>query len=159
MAQETTTTTTDHETIRKWVEERGGWPASVKRTRGQRGKDDPGIIRIDFPGYSGEGSLDRIGWDEFLKKFDENKLAFVYQEATSGGEKSNFNKIVKQATATARAQRRRSAGAAKRSAPETGRRKTAQAAARSARVRTSKTAKKPGKSKSSRATAAKRRRR
>jgi hypothetical protein len=153
MAQATTTTTTDHEAIRRWVEERGGWPASVKRTRGERGKGDPGIIRIDFPGYSGEGSLDRIGWDEFFSKFDDNKLAFVCQEATSGGEKSNFNKIVKQATAKARAQRR-STGA-KRAAPESGRRKTAQAAARSARARSTKSAKKP--KKSTRSTTAKRR--
>ncbi len=43
--------TTDHETIRKWVEERGGYPASVKGTpeKGERA----GLLRIDFPGYSG----------------------------------------------------------------------------------------------------------
>lgn len=155
MAQGTTTTTTDHGAIRKWVEERGGWPAAVQRTRGQRGKGDPGILRVDFPGYSGEGSLDRITWDEFFDKFDKNKLAFIYQEATSGGEKSNFNKIVKQATATARAQRRSTA--AKRAAPESGRRKTAQAAARSARVKPKKSAKKPRKT--ARASPEKRRRR
>ncbi len=153
MAQGTTTTTTDHEAIRKWVEDRGGWPSSVKRTRGQRGKSDPGIIRVDFPGFSGEGSLDRIEWDDFFKKLDENKLAFVYQEETSGGEKSNFNKIVKQATTKARAERR-STGA-KRAAPQSGRRKTAQAAARTTRVRGTKTAKKAGKR--SRASPAKRR--
>lgn len=155
MAQATTTTTTDHEAIRKWVEDRGGWPASVKRTRGQRGKGDPGVIRVDLPGYSGEGSLDRIGWDEFFSKFDENKLAFVYQEATSGGEKSNFNKIVKQATAKARV-RRRSAGA-KRAAPESGRRKTAQAAAKSARARSAKKSATKPKKKSTRSAPAKRR--
>jgi len=29
--------TTDHEQIRRWVEERGGHPAAVTRTRGGRG--------------------------------------------------------------------------------------------------------------------------
>src|SRR4051794_11073762 len=66
-------TTTDHEQIRSWVEERGGWPAAVKATE-RRG--DPGILRIDFPGFSGEGRLERIDWDEFFRKFDESGLAF-----------------------------------------------------------------------------------
>jgi len=47
---------TDHETIRRWVEERGGWPARVKGTGND---DDPGLLRIDFPGFSGEKSLAR----------------------------------------------------------------------------------------------------
>jgi hypothetical protein len=84
-------TTTDHEAIRKWAEARGGKPAHVKRTGS---KNDVGLLRIDFPGYSGEGSLEEISWDEFFKKFDENNLALVYQENTAGGEKSNFNKLV-----------------------------------------------------------------
>lgn len=83
--------TTDHEFIRRWADERGGRPAAVKRTAG---KADPGIIRIDFPGYSGEESLEPIGWDEFFQKFDEKKLAFLYQERTEDGQLSNFNKLV-----------------------------------------------------------------
>ena len=89
-------TTTDHETIRKWAEERGGRPSAVKRTGG---KDDPGIIRIDFPGYSGEDSLEEISWDEWFEKFDRNKLALLYQEETKDGERSNFNKLVSRETA------------------------------------------------------------
>lgn len=87
--------TTDHDFIRKWAEERGGKPAQVK---GTGSKDDVGIIRIDFPGYSGEGSLESISWDEFFEKFDENELALLYQEKTASGELSNFNKIVKRST-------------------------------------------------------------
>lgn len=45
-------TTTDHKKIKAWVEERGGFPATVK---GTGGKDDAGVLRIDFPGY-GEAS-------------------------------------------------------------------------------------------------------
>ncbi len=84
-------TTTDHETIRKWAEERGGKPTHVK---GTGGKDDPGILRIDFPGYSGEGKLEEISWDTFFEKFDDQELALVYQEKTAEGQKSNFNKLV-----------------------------------------------------------------
>lgn len=82
-------TTTDHDTIRKWVEERGGKPATV-RTNG----DDVGILRIDFPGYSGDETLEEISWDEFFRKFDESNLAFLYQEQTADGETSRFNKFV-----------------------------------------------------------------
>jgi hypothetical protein len=84
--------TTDHETIRRWVEERGGKPAAVKSTH--KG-DETGIIRIDFPGYSGEQSLQEISWEEFFEKFEDSNLAFVYEEETSSGERSNFNKLVR----------------------------------------------------------------
>jgi hypothetical protein len=87
--------TTNHDTIRDWAEARDGQPSSVKRTRGGRGKNDPGIIRIDFPGYSGEGSLEPISWDEFFEKFDDGDLVFVYQEETARGQQSNFNKFVR----------------------------------------------------------------
>jgi hypothetical protein len=83
--------TTDHETIRKWAEERGGHPAAVKETGGG---DDPGILRIDFPGYSGEGKLEEISWDEFFEKFEDSHLALVYQEKTKDGEVSRFNKLI-----------------------------------------------------------------
>ena len=83
--------TTDHDKIRAWVEERNGRPAAVKATESE---DDPGILRIDFPGYSGEGTLEPISWEEFFKKFEEEGLAFLFQERTADGKKSNFNKIV-----------------------------------------------------------------
>jgi hypothetical protein len=86
-------TTTDHEEIQEWAEERGAHPACVKGTG--RGKGDIGILRLDFPGFSGGESLQQISWEEFFKAFDGNKLAFVYQETTATGERSNFNKIVK----------------------------------------------------------------
>ena len=82
--------TTDHETIRKWAEARGGKPSHVK---GTGAKNDTGIIRIDFPGFSGD-KLEEITWEEFFEKFDANNLALVYQETTADGEQSNFNKLV-----------------------------------------------------------------
>ena len=84
-------TTTDHEQIRKWAEERGGKPSCVL---GTGGSGDAGVLRIDFPGYSGEGKLKPISWDEFFEKFDEENLALLYQEKTKDGEPSNFNKLV-----------------------------------------------------------------
>jgi hypothetical protein len=82
---------TDHDEIRAWAEERGAKPSAVARTSAD---DDVGIIRLDFPGYSGEGSLKEIGWDEFFEKFEEAELALIVQDATAEGERSNFNKLV-----------------------------------------------------------------
>ena len=85
-------TTTDHEEIRQWAESRGGHPACV---RGTGGRGDTGLLRIDFPGYSGENSLQEITWDEFFEKFEDQNLALIYQDTTSGGEESRFNKLVR----------------------------------------------------------------
>ena len=79
-------TTTDHDEIRKWAEARDGHPAKVDT--GGKG----GILRIDFG--EPEDNLTQIEWDEFFKIFDENKLDFLYQEETSDGGKSRFNKFV-----------------------------------------------------------------
>jgi len=84
-------TTTDHEEIRRWVEERGGHPARVKNTES---KNSPGLLRIDYPGYSGGDSLEAISWDEFFTGFDENNLAFLYQEETKDGGQSRFSKLI-----------------------------------------------------------------
>jgi hypothetical protein len=86
-------TTTDHEEIQQWAEQRGAQPACVKGTG--RKKGDIGMIRLDFPGYSGEDSLEHISWEDWFDAFEKNGLALIYQETTSEGERSNFNKLVK----------------------------------------------------------------
>ncbi|MCF6367988.1 MULTISPECIES: hypothetical protein [Rhizobium/Agrobacterium group] len=78
--------TTDHKEIRGWVEERGGHPARVKTS------GEGGILRVDFG--EPEDSLEQISWDDFFSIFDENELCFLYQEETSGGKTSRFNKFV-----------------------------------------------------------------
>ena len=83
-------TTTNHDEIRRWADERGGKPASVQGTGG--GGDDPGILRIDFAGD--DENLEHISWEEWFEAFDENNLALVYQEQTADGEASRFNKLV-----------------------------------------------------------------
>ena len=93
MADNTSHTTTDHDEIKKWAEQRGGKPASVQ---GTENKGDSGVIRLMFPDskYSEDENLKEIGWDDFFKQFDANKLALVYQVKTSDGKESSFNKIV-----------------------------------------------------------------
>lgn len=83
--------TTNHEEIRRWVDERGGSPARVKGTGDQA---EGGLLRIDFPGYSGEDSLEKISWEEFFETFDQNGLAFLYQEKLESGETSRFSKFI-----------------------------------------------------------------
>jgi len=84
-------TTTDHKKIREWVEERGGHPARVKGTEDKSGG---GLLRIDYPGYSGEGKLEEISWEEFFEEFDDSELAFLHQDKTADGEQSRFSKLV-----------------------------------------------------------------
>jgi hypothetical protein len=83
--------TTDHDRIREWVEERDGQPA---RVRGTGDADDVGLLRIDFPGYTGAESLQPISWDEFFDKFDERKLAFLHRHQSKDGGQSYFNKLI-----------------------------------------------------------------
>jgi len=60
----------------------------VKRTGTRRG--NPGVLRIDYPGYSGVDTLERISWDEWFEWFDRDKLAFLYQDKKN----SRFSKLV-----------------------------------------------------------------
>jgi hypothetical protein len=86
------TSTTDHDTIRQWVEERGGQPATVADT--QQGNEEAGLLRIDFPDHGEDAELEAISWDAFFEKFDEENLAFLYQEETDDGETSRFCRFV-----------------------------------------------------------------
>ena len=90
MASETITTT-DHDEIRRWVEEHDGKPASVK---GTEGGDEAGVLRIDFPGGAGTDELEHISWEQWFEKFEAENLAFLYQERKASGEDSTFFKLV-----------------------------------------------------------------
>ena len=91
--------TTDRNEIRTWVEARGGHPARVKGTEDEGGS---GVLRIDYPGYSGEETLEPISWNEFFEGFEENKLAFLYQEETKAGDESRFSKLIDRDSAEAK---------------------------------------------------------
>lgn len=84
--------TTDHNTIRRWIEERGGRPATVRGT--ERGSEEAGILRVDFPGRGEEQKLEPLEWEEFFDKFEEADLAFLYQDKTKDGNTSRFFKFV-----------------------------------------------------------------
>lgn len=84
--------TRDHDLIRQWVEERGGRAAVVKDTKGKG--EGVGVLRINFPGYSGRESLEEISWDEFFKTFEEKNLIFLYQDETRNGQQSRFFKFI-----------------------------------------------------------------
>jgi len=83
-------TTTDHDAIRKWAEKRGGHPTSVTGT--EHGMEGAGILRLDF-GVKDE-KLHPVDWDAFFDKFEESKLAFLYQDKTASGKMSRFHKFI-----------------------------------------------------------------
>jgi hypothetical protein len=70
-------TTTDHDEIRRWAEERGGRPAAVSDPRSSK---IAGGLRIDFPDYDSGEPLQEITWAEFFDRFEEENLTFVFQE-------------------------------------------------------------------------------
>jgi hypothetical protein len=78
--------TRDHETIKRWAEERGGKPATVPGTRhGNRA----GVLRFDFPGYGGR-DLEEISWDEWFQTFDGRGLRFITENTHIDAKESNF---------------------------------------------------------------------
>jgi hypothetical protein len=60
----------------------------VKRTGSRK---DPGVLRIDYPGFSGTRSLERMSWNDWFRWFDRDKLAFLYQKKPN----SRFSKLVR----------------------------------------------------------------
>lgn len=91
MATSDSKTTTDHNKIKQWAEDRDGKPAVVESTA-DSGKGG-GLLRINFPGYA-EDNLKDISWEEFFRIFDDNDLQFLYQEKTKDGSESRFFKFV-----------------------------------------------------------------
>lgn len=87
-----TKTTTNHELIRLWCEDRGGVPAAVIATHEN---DDAGLLRVHFPGQGSGDELEEIAWDDFFGKFEEAELAFRYGVRTDSGELSRFSKFVR----------------------------------------------------------------
>lgn len=82
-------TTTDHDTIRKWIEQRDGTPSVVTGTKDDAGE---GILRVDF--REPDKKLQEIPWDAFFETFEDRKLAFLYQDKTADGQESRFFKFV-----------------------------------------------------------------
>jgi len=68
--------TTDHDTIRRWIESRGGHPAAVRGAPGE----ETGALHVDIPGYDEQEFLAPLSWDEFFRRFEAKRLAFVYED-------------------------------------------------------------------------------
>ena len=81
--------TTDHEVIRRWAKARRAVPSTVA---GTHHNDHLGVLRFDFPGYSGDRLME-VSWAEWLRAFDQRRLNFIYQETRSGGGRSNFFRL------------------------------------------------------------------
>ena len=82
--------TTDHGTIRRWVEERKGTPTRVKGTEDRSGE---GILRVDFA--EPDEKLEKVSWEDFFRTFEDRKLAFLHQDKTADGKISRFFKFIR----------------------------------------------------------------
>jgi len=91
MSESSSKTTTELEVIKKWAEEREGKPSRVKSTADDEGG---GLLRIDFPGYTGKDTLEEISWEDWYKTFQDRNLEFLYQDHTAGGKESRFFKLI-----------------------------------------------------------------
>lgn len=82
-------TTKDHDTIRRWAEERGGKPTMVEGTQ---------ILRFNFdePGGDDDDKLKEVSWEEFFEVFDDSDLSFLYSDETQGGKTSRFFKFIRE---------------------------------------------------------------
>ncbi|MBB5275758.1 hypothetical protein HNR26_001806 [Rhizobium rosettiformans] len=78
--------TTNHDEIRRWIEDRQGTPSRVKDS------GEGGILRVDFG--EPEEALVPIEWDEFFRIFEKSDLAFLHQDKTEDGKLSRFSKFV-----------------------------------------------------------------
>lgn len=78
--------TTDHEEIRQWVEDHDGRPAAVSDPNGSTNR----AVKIFFPDQYVSDPIEEITWDEFFNKFEEEDLAFMYQD----DDDSRFFRIV-----------------------------------------------------------------
>jgi hypothetical protein len=85
-----TLVTRNHDVIRRWAEERGARPATI---RGTEHDDHLGVLRLNFPGFNEDERLEEVTWDEWFRTFDERKLLFIYQEHRSDGRPSNFFRV------------------------------------------------------------------
>lgn len=78
---------TDPVFIRRWIEEREGWPAIIKdRSRSRR----DGRLFIGFQDMQYDGSVVPVSWEVFLQKFDKDRLSFVYDDTGPEGDLSRF---------------------------------------------------------------------
>ncbi|EOM74579.1 hypothetical protein DW322_03220 [Rhodococcus rhodnii] len=78
-----TTTTSDHDVIRRWVDGHDGFPARVPATE----SDGPGgVLRVDFAGGPPSADIEHLTWDQWFDIFDDRRLALEYKDAEYPGD-------------------------------------------------------------------------
>ncbi|HEV7896246.1 MAG TPA: hypothetical protein VGP31_00150 [Planosporangium sp.] len=82
--------TTNHEVIKRWAEERGAVPATVKGTEHE---DRLGVLTFDFPPLGDNERLRPVSWDEWFNTFDRRELNFIFQQKLADGRQSNFFRL------------------------------------------------------------------
>lgn len=75
--------TRDHAKIKHWVEQRGGRPAILKDTKHDGGCDN--VLRIKFD--ESEEDLVEVQWRDFFEIFEQQGLAFAYDDDGDGEER------------------------------------------------------------------------
>ena len=69
--------TVDKERMKQWIEAYHGWPA-LKIS--PPGLEPSSSLRIGFPGCEDREQLAIVSWEEFFKIFEQENLAFLYQD-------------------------------------------------------------------------------
>jgi hypothetical protein len=69
--------TIDKGTMKQWIEAHHGWPAlKVTSTPWEANR----LLRIGFSGLEDQEQLLMITWEEFFRIFEQENLAFLYQD-------------------------------------------------------------------------------
>lgn len=66
--------TTDHEHIRRWVDDLGGTPSAVPLDAAE----DPGLLRFEFSDDD-DGPFESLDWETFFERFEADELALLYR--------------------------------------------------------------------------------
>jgi hypothetical protein len=69
--------TVDKATMKGWIDAHQGWPALVKSTNRAEASRK---LRIGFLDVEEREPLMKITWEEFFCIFDQENLAFLYQD-------------------------------------------------------------------------------
>jgi hypothetical protein len=80
----------DHRPRRDPAVDRGAGRLS-RRGRGHRRRGRPGHPAGSLPGRGDDDDLDEIAWEDFFAKFEEAKLAFLYEDEPE----NRFSKFVR----------------------------------------------------------------
>lgn len=72
--------TTDHETLRAWIEQHGGQPALVRRADEQAGASE-GALSFEFLADGQEPELVPISWADFFQRFDHQGLTLSFEDS------------------------------------------------------------------------------